>query len=154
VLFRSVLGEGAFGVDLLFEFTPASTGALEQFAQTLDGLAVLGREAVAQQAIQRLVEVPVLHEVVGEQFEKFLDFEVGLVIAVPAAAESVADSHYRFRERYRARAPEASLARRLVRYRPSRMNSAVAASSPSVAVGPATRRTGSARAGIPSRMPR
>ncbi len=62
-------------------------------------LAALALVALAQQPVHRLVEVAVLHEVVGQVRQHLLDVEVVEVVALAEAAIAVANGHYRFLER-------------------------------------------------------
>ena len=83
----------AVGVGLLLEFAALGACLFEQVAKSLDAFTVGRGVALAQQAVHRLFEVAVLHEVVGEHPQHLFDVEVVEVIVIAEAAIAVANGH-------------------------------------------------------------
>ncbi len=162
------LGHASVGIALGQHLGAPAPQLVEHLTQAGDLLAVGIAEAPAQHAAQRVVEVAPGQQVVGEGRQQVVGIEVGELLGAVPFRVVVAGAHVRvlsvasppayLRPRYRARAPDASLFNRLVRWRPSRRNSNAlaisAGDSASAASGPASLRVGGSSSGTSARTAR
>ncbi len=148
--FGGDLGVGPAEVALLEQLLALHADPVEEVAQTLDLLAVGRLPAPVEHALQRLVEVAVGQEIIRQ----LLQDRVGVVDRrlLGAVPPPVVEPPGHPRPRYVARDPAASLFRRLVRCRPSRMNSVALATMAGSSDPPVSASTGADRAGTSSRV--
>ncbi len=129
---------------------PLEPKLIQQVAQALNFLAFGSPPAPIEHPLHGFVEITVGQQIVGQLGQHRVGIvDLGVLGSVPAP---IIEAPGHPRPRYVARAPAASLLRRLVRCRPSRRNSTALATTPGSSDPPARASTGPDNTGIRVRV--